>query len=300
MTRNLTYLLLIGVALGLTHAGCADGPGPQDAWSTDVAQPPTDALALQSESGSLPPVASVERAGPFSVTTDQRGGANSWVFRPTELGKDGVRHPVFVFGNGATMTPGLYAPAMQLIASHGIIVVQPTNPFVTPSDLKTALDWILGENDRAGSIFQGKLSGKAAMGGHSLGSLGTFDVEAKETRLSTTVHVAGGSFDGLGSSKVKTPTAYICGAPGASGNVLSPNADLAQPQCESDFARATQPTFYTSMRGVGHIPAVGRAAPAIVAWLRWHLAGETERKEMFTGPDGVFFQGIFNSKTKNW
>ena len=46
------------------------------------------------------------------------------------------------------------------------------------------------------------------------------------------------------------------------------------------------------MRGVSHLGAVVRAAPAIVAWLRWHLNDETDRKAMFTGPSGQFFQGI--------
>jgi hypothetical protein len=129
------------------------------------------------------------------------------------------------------------------------------------------------------------------MGGHSLGSLATFDEEATETRLTTTLHIAGGSFDGMGSSKVKTPTAYICGASG----------DIALPNCQVDFQNVqTQPTLYSELQGVDHISAARSALPGMVAWLRWQLAGEVDRKAMFTGPSGQFFTGIWKSQTKNW
>jgi len=239
---------------------------------------------------SLPPVTSLEMDGPFEVTVDQRGGANSWVIRPTELGKDGAKHPVFIFGNGATATPNSYTMQMSRIASHGIIVVNPSSSMVTPGDLTAALDWIEAENDKPDSVFYQKLNGKYAMGGHSLGSLSTFDAEAMETRLTTTVHVAGGSFDMMGSSKVKTPTAYICG-----------DTDFARPNCESDFETVgDQPTFFTIMTGSDHILAVTNGVTAMLGWLRWQLAGESERKAMFTGPDGEFFTGKWTSQTKNW
>ncbi|HKU40849.1 MAG TPA: hypothetical protein VJR89_21960 [Polyangiales bacterium] len=238
----------------------------------------------------LPAVTSVDMDGPFAVTIDQRGGASSWVFRPTELGKDGAKHPVFVFGNGAGGSPSFYMAQMRRIASHGIIVVHPTAAMVNAGTMKAALDWILAENMRMDSIYFQKLNGKAAMGGHSLGSLATFDQEAMETRLTTTLHIAGGSMDRSGSAKVKTPTAYICG-----------DTDLARENCENDFADVkSQPTFLSILDGTDHIPAVGRALPGMVAWLRWHLAGETERKAQFTCPDGDFCKGIWHSQTKNW
>jgi hypothetical protein len=197
---------------------------------------------------------------------------------------------VFIFGNGATATPMSYVREMTKVASHGIIVVNPSSSMVTPANLKAALDWIAGENDKMGSMYYQKLNGKFAMGGHSLGSLSTFDAEAMETRLATTVHVAGGSFDKMGSSKVKTPTAYICG-----------DTDFARPNCEADFANVgTQPTFFTIVTGSDHILAVQKGVTAIIGWLRWHLAGETERKAMFTGPDGEFFKDKWVSQTKNW
>jgi hypothetical protein len=239
----------------------------------------------------IPSVTSVDAAGPYTVTVDQNAGASSWVFRPTELGKDGVKHPIFVWGTGATSVPSQYTDHLTRIASHGIVTISPNSASVNATLLKASLDWIVAQNDAQGSVYYQKLdTTKIAMGGHSLGSIGTFDEEATDTRLVTTIHIAGGSFDGMGSSKVKTITAYICGGSG----------DIAQPNCEKDFGNATQPTFYSVLDGIDHIGAARAALPGMVAWLRWHLLGETDRKAMFTGPDGDFFKGIWKSQTKNW
>lgn len=268
-------MMAMGAAGAMAPAGGSGGAGGGGA--ADAAR-------------TLPAVTSLSMDGPFAVTVDQQGGGDSVIIRPTELGKDGAKHPVFVFGNGATATPNSYTQQMSRIASHGFIVMNVKSSMVTPANLKTALDWIEAEGGKMGSVFYQKLNGKYAMGGHSLGSLSTFDAEAGETRLTTTIHVAGGSFDMMGSSKVKTPTAYICG-----------DTDFARPNCEADFETVgDQPTFFTIMTGSDHILAVTNAVDAMLGWLRWHLAGETERKAMFTGPDGEFFKGKWMSQTKNW
>src|SRR5690606_8273034 len=157
-----------------------------------------------------------------------------WVFRPTELGKDGLKHPVFVWGTGSTAVPRQYTDHFNRMASHGFVIVAPTPSQLNARLMKASLDWILAENARMGSPYHQKLDpDRVAMGGHSQGSTSTFDVEANETRLKTTIHIAGGSFDGSGSSKVRTPTAYICG-----------ETDIALSNCKRDFENVKdQPTF---------------------------------------------------------
>jgi hypothetical protein len=243
--------------------------------------------------GSLTPVTDVSKMGPYAVTVDQKGGANSWVFRPTDLGKDGVIHPIFVFGCGATSTPSQYMDHWTMVASHGFVVVSPNNSMVDAPAMKASLDWILAQNDAMGSPYYKKLDVKhVAMGGHSLGSIATFDQEAMETRLTTTIHIAGGSFDMMGSSKVKTPTAYICG---------QMDLDLASPNCKNDWdAVKDQPTYFVQMAGVNHVDAARAALPAIVAWLRWYLAGE-DRKSMFVGAGCDFCKDMWaNAMSKNF
>jgi hypothetical protein len=237
----------------------------------------------------LPAVTSVDMDGPFATTVDQNAGANSWVFRPTEMGKDGVKHPIFVWGTGATSVPSQYDFHLRRIASHGFVAISPNSSRVSAAMLKASLDWILAQNDAAGTPYHQKLNtAKVAMGGHSLGSVGTFNLEATETRLTTTIHIAGGSMDGQGSSKVKTPTAYICG-----------ETDIALNNCNRDFMNVqTDPTFYSVLTGIDHVGAARAAIPGMVAWLRWHLACE-DRKAMFS-MGGQFFQGIWKSQVKNW
>ena len=93
-----------------------------------------------------------------------------------------------------------------------------------------------------------------------------------------------------GSSKVKTPTAYICG-----------ETDFALPNCEADFETvADQPTFFWVLTGVDHVAAARNAMPGMVAWLRWHLGGERARAAELTGPVGKFHMGIWKSQTKHW
>ncbi|MBN1653023.1 MAG: hypothetical protein JXA30_04530 [Deltaproteobacteria bacterium] len=297
-----------GASAGTGGTGASAGTGGTGATGpagTGGTQPATggspagdagvDAEPAQTDAGSttgggvLPEVASVEEDGPFEAIIDTSGEHHVW--RPAVLGENGLKHPVFVWGTGFGSTPTNYDDFFIRFATHGFVVVAPTPASLSASNMSAALEWIVGQNDAQGSVFYQKLDlERIAMGGHSQGSMATFNVEATETRLKTTIHIAGGSSDGLGSSKVKTPTAYICG-----------ETDFLLPQCMTDFENVgDQPTFFSELAGVDHIYCAREALPGMIAWLRWHLADEKWRSAMFTGPDGEFFQGIWNSQTKNW
>jgi hypothetical protein len=239
--------------------------------------------------GILPKVTSTEEDGPFEGV-GEKAGSEFYVYRPKELGKDGIKHPIFVWGTGAGSVPGDYDFFVQF-ATHGFVVISPDKAQKAAADMKAALDWIIAQNEDSSSMYYQKLDTKRiGMGGHSQGSVATFDQEGMEDRLKTTIHIAGGSFDMRGSSKVKTPTAYICG-----------ETDFALPNCMGDWDTVEdQPTFFSVLMGVDHIMCARRAMAGMVAWLRWQLADETERAAEFTGPDGKFHMGIWKSQTKNW
>jgi hypothetical protein len=289
------FQVALTLACSWTTIGCSDA-SIEDDYALDTAEQGAPAAQLGepevASEGGLPKVTSTETNGPYAVTVDQRAGANSWVFRPTDLGKDGVKHPIFVWGTGATSVPSQYRDHFTRMASHGFVIISPNTGSVNARLLKASLDWIIAQNSAPG-VYNGKLdTTKIAMGGHSLGSVSTFDAEATETRLTTTIHIAGGSFDGRGSSKVKTKTAYMCGAAG----------DIAGPQCETDFRNMRvggPPLFFSMLQGAGHVDAARKALPAMISWLRWHLVGETERKAEFS-TGGKYHQGIFKSQVKNW
>lgn len=241
--------------------------------------------------GSLPPVSSVETDGPFATTIEQNTGParSAWVVRPTNLGANGLKHPIFIWGPGGGTGPSNYEFHLRRIASHGFVVFSQTSTS-GGAEMANAMTWLTSENNRSASPYYQKLDvSKMAAGGHSLGSVATF-ANADDPRLSTTIHVAGGSFDGNGPRNLRNPAAYICG-----------EADtLATPNCRRDYTNTTVPVWFTVMNDVDHINAARSGLPAIIAWLRWHIAGETERRAMFIGSGCYFCTGMWVTQSKNW
>jgi hypothetical protein len=274
-------------------AGASGGPGAAAGSGGAVATGPK-----------LPPVMDTDGPGPFETVVDLRGGprGQSGVFRPDELGSDGLLHPVFVWGCGGMASPSSYMEELTQIASHGFVVVaEVSNIGDDGAPLLAALDWVLAENERADSEFYHKLDpARIGLGGHSIGSVNSF-LAGPDPRWKTTLHVAGGSLDnvndpsapttGMGGKALIHPTAYICSESDLFGNVE---------KTEKDYANTTVPVFFTIMAGTEHIGAVGEGLPVIIAWLRWQLAGEEERRADFLDAAGVFATGRYTTLTKNW
>lgn len=238
----------------------------------------------------------VHSDGPFATRQDLRGGpkGDSGVFYPADLGREGFEHPIFLWGCGGSSAPSDYTFHMNRIASHGFVVIAEVSRIEgNGAVLKASLEWIIKENQRPQSIFYQKLDiAKIALGGHSIGSVNAFAI-ADDPRLTTTIHVAGGSLDGQGTEALKLihPAAYICSENDMFGNVE---------KAEADYVVTTVPVFFTKMTGVGHVAAAREGLDAMVAWLRWFLLDETERRHMFLDGDGEFCTGKYVSKSKNW
>jgi hypothetical protein len=216
--------------------------------------------------------------------------SNGWIIHPTDLGAGGVLHPIFLWGPGGGAAPSDYEGYfLRPIASHGFVVFSAVSTG-NGTEMIAGLDWLFEENQRAGSPFYQKLdTSKVGAGGHSQGSITTF-AAAPDPRIITTIHVAGGSFDGNGPAALRGPTAYICGE----------TDGLATGNCMRDYMMTTVPVFYTLMSDVGHIPAAQEGLPAVIGWLRWQLAGEQDRRSNFIGDDCEFCSGKWVSQTKNW
>jgi hypothetical protein len=241
--------------------------------------------------GTLPPVSRVDADGPFTTTADTSTGPgrNAWVVRPATLGANGLKHPIFVWGPGAGTGPSNYDFHFRRIASHGFVVFSEVSTG-DGSEMRAAITWLINENNRAASPYFQKLdTTKIAIGGHSRGSLSAFGA-ASDTRITTSIHVAGGSFDGNGSRNLRKPAAYICGEADTS----------ATPNCERDYRNTTTPVWFTIMDGVSHTQAARSGLPAIVGWLRWQIGGETARRSMFIGTGCDFCSGMWDSQSKNW
>jgi hypothetical protein len=197
--------------------------------------------------------------------------------------------PILVFGCGAGTNPNSYVDHGNYIASWGFIVMIETSSN-SGTELTKAIDWLTTQNGTRTSVLYNKCNlDKIAAGGHSRGSIGTFAI-ASDSRLDTTIHVAGGSFDGNGSNNLRKPAAYICGA----------DDTMATPNAETDYNRTRVPVFMTIMDGVDHMAAAREGLPAICAWMLWHLKGETQRQADFLNSGGYFRTGKYDSKSKNW
>jgi hypothetical protein len=290
---------------GGMSAGQGGAPG-SDASVIDAsdASVVTDASTPDTSAPTLPPVDSVEEDGPFETIEDLATGpaGESGMFYPSDLGRDGFQHPILVWGCGGGSRPSSYSTVLHRVASHGFVVIAEVSMIGDDGDVLTAtLDWIIAEASRMGGAFNGKLdTTKIAAGGHSIGSVNTFFMAA-DPRLTTTIHVAGGSLDnvndpfaptsGSGGRGLVHPTALICSESDLFGNVE---------KTELDYQGATAPVFFTIMNGTEHVGAATDGLPAIIAWLRWHLGNEAERRAMFLEASGAFQTGKYATQTKNW
>jgi len=225
--------------------------------------------------------------GPFTPMRGQ-GPSGYVLFYPQELGKDGVKHPIVSWGPGAVETASDFVTMLNHLASHGFAVISYD---ATPQgqELVTGLEWMLSENMRSDSMFFEKLDAdKIAAGGHSAGSLATFVIGADE-RLTTTMHISGGTFDPhTDIENLHAPALFVCGEPGGDGLV---SGDVARPNCDIDFMNAKVPVFYGVTKGASHMTPTeigdstirAHQLGAMVGWLRWQLAGDESQKSMFVG-----------------
>ncbi len=303
----------VGVAgSGSGMKGAGPGAPDEDAMVSVGSGASSEGGASGSDSGGpstpstgvFPPVTDPGVAGPFTPTTTSGTGpsGNYTAIYPKELGQGGVKNPIVIWGDGATLTPASYVTLLDHIASHGFAILAYK---ATPqgSDMTSAIDWMISEAARQGSIYYGKLdTTKIAAMGHSAGSLATFAI-ANDPRLTTTMHLDGGTMSPHTDEKNLTkPAAFICGDSGGNGLTVG---DLARPNCDVDFMNATTPVWYGDVIGAAHLTVTGTSATdpklkafltATAAWLRWQLAADQTMKAFFV-PSGTC---TLCTQTKVW
>lgn len=245
-----------------------------------------------SSSGVLPAVSSVEKDGPFAITIDKNAGPTKKgvVVRPASLGTLGVdKHPIFIWGPGGGSDPLYYELLLKRMSSMGFVIYSEASTG-DGKEMQAALDWIIAQNSNSSSPYYNKLdTTRIGAGGHSLGC-GSAYILASDPRISTTIHCDGGSLDGLGASRMRKPTALLCGL----------DDNLALGNTDNDYKKATVPIWYGGIKGGGHGAGPFDGIPAVAAWARWQIAGDTQLKSMFIGANATFNTGIWQSQYKNW
>ena len=265
--------------------------------ASEAGEPTSDAEGGAGEPPSaarLPPVSSVTTDGPFTTTIDPSAGPRraALVVRPTMLGANGLKHPVFIWGPGGGTQPRNYETLMRRIASHGFVVYSEVSRAADGTEMVAAMTWLISENTRSGGPYYQKLDdNKIGVGGHSFGSNSAMSA-ASDPRVKAFVHAAGSGFRGAGKARnLKQPAAFICGEDDPTANVTD---------CRTDYMQTSSPVFFTIMAGEDHLSTPRAGLPLMVAWLRWHLGDESDRKSMFIGPACDFCTGVYTSQSKNW
>jgi dienelactone hydrolase len=248
------------------------------------------------------------------------------VYRPADLGgiTGSQRLPIVAWGNGACSNAGLlFQNFLRQIASHGYIVIasgpkdaplpsfssgggvgdETPNPDsviasgrTTDQDLIKAIDWAIAENARAGSPYAGKIAtDRVAVMGQSCGGLQATAVAA-DPRIDTVViwnsgvfsagaNSAGASMSGATKESLANfhaPVAYFPGGP----------SDLAYGNSKDDFSRITTAQAFFGSINVGHggtfrHPGGGWFGEVGLAWLDWHLKGDSAAAKYFEGADCI-------------
>ena len=281
-----------GMGSGGTDAAGAGGGGGAagDAAGSGAAGTAAD------DPTKLPHVKSTDGPGPFTeVVKVMNTPPGGWLIYPKEIGKNGMKHPLFIFGPGGGTTPDTYEQMgmhWDRYGSYGFVIYVLPMSTGDGSVMKAGLDWLIMQNDDSTSpLYQHLDTSKVCAAGHSQGSVTTFDF-MPDDRVTTTIHISGGSFDMMGPSHLRHDTMFMC-APDSSG-------DPAKPQCDSDFMVSTVPTFYTVVQGASHLTSARLGWGATIAWMLWHLAGHEEWRKEFLEPTGQFQTGIYMSQIKNW
>ena len=257
-----------GQSAAAAGQNAAGGGAGSPATAIDVQPPPAD-------------VSKWEKRGSFAAMSENNAGPGRafTMFRPSELGKDGYKHPILTWGNGSGTTPSSYTELLTHWASHGFVVVA-SNATDTGSgeEMIAGFDWLLAENQRADSIYFGKLDANAVGAiGYSQGGIGTV-IAAVDPRVVTSVPIAGGDEK---IDQVRGPV-FLIG--GVSDTTVPPLWNMA-PQYEA----AHVPAVYGVLQGgATHFETLGdggRLRGYTTAWLVFQLMHDNSLSGVFYGKD---------------
>jgi predicted alpha/beta-hydrolase family hydrolase len=265
----------------------APGPGPDAGVASDGTTEPAPATEPR-----LPPVADPGESGAFEIqVVDSLAGLSTHILiAPRDLGRDGIKHPVLVWINGAGANSSSYRNMHDNLAAQGFVIVddkQSTFEAIPEIDSqRAAIDWVVAQAQDTNSPYYGKLDEtRIAIGGHSLGSVASFGNVA-DPRITTSLHMAGGVTGNPGGvdnsliEELRVPALFLCGS--ADTNGLG--------RVRADFAAAPRavPLFFAILDGVGHTDEFsrengGRWGRIVAAWLRWRLADDQSAGALFAG-----------------
>ena len=281
-------------AAGSGTSAPAAGASPSASASGGATASTAGAPAAPSGSGGGfcgPAAMTADADGPWKPMHVEKTGPTgaSWIFYPEGLGKDGMKHPIFDWGPGAGTGPSNYTDHLNRLASHGFVVISQAST----NSGKAALDWILAENEKSGSMWHQKLdTTRVGRGGHSMGALQTFS-EAKDPRLSLYVLVCGGCMSGsggCGAADIHAPTVILGG-----------DTDIGTPNFEGDYDEIKSPVAFLTKDGTDHIACARNNLAPWVAFMRmtW-CSGEKDKYMPDFSNGGTYCKTPWKCMTKGF
>lgn len=310
---DIKYLKIEGDGHGVAYAESLDvtDPAIEEFFAKHLKPPtPREQASTSSAAQSESPWVIIEEGGtgphPAFVTED-RTLPGMTIFRPRDLSAFGAdqKLPVLLWGNGACAnTTQEHKNFLNDIASHGYVVLaiglldqienrdESSRQMTRSSQLLTALDWILAENESTESVYFGKVDvSKVAAMGMSCGGLQAIEISS-DPRITTTIVCNSGvlpepspmaAMPSLTKEDLKSyhaPVLYLMGGP----------SDIAYNNAMGDFSRVDQVPIVMANLDVGHAgtfaqPHGGKFTGVALAWLDWQLKDKTEASAWFLGDD---------------
>jgi hypothetical protein len=246
----------------------------------------------------LPPTDDYSEDGPFETTVDRNVGPGGGytVFRPEPLGEDGFLHAPIIFGPGIGQSVTVHTSMLTSFASHGFIVVGTPVLDGGPGDagnrmsMLDGLEWIMAQGNTSG-IYQGKIyAGHAISMGFSVGGTSAVEIGGHEDVI-TVVSIHG-----------HRATAAL------HGTLLQTTGTqdtVGMPLQQQTYDMSEVPTFLATLTGAPHgyieSNGGGEQRPAIIAWMRYWVYGDTDAEPYFFGDDCVLCTAPWEDpQRKNW
>ncbi|MGH7438943.1 MAG: hypothetical protein ACRENE_24920 [Polyangiaceae bacterium] len=259
---------------------------------------PDAAIATGGCAQAVPSLTDYSMNGPFTAapTNANTGPGNGYtVVQPTTLGSlNGApfKHPIITWGNGVGTSPSAYAQWLNLMATHGFVVIASNSSTDTGQDLSEGLDWMVQQNTVPGP-YEGVLDTKCLFtAGHSLGGIAAINAGSHANVAATVVLHSGGIGGSVDAGAIAITPAALQGPL----FIFTSDTDgLCPPSTcvQVVFDDAPVQSFVADLTGSnndGHIIPLSSAnleLPGTMAWLRLWAYRDQGAKAFFWGSNAT-------------
>jgi hypothetical protein len=254
--------------------------------------------------------------GPYDAVMIEGTGpdGNYTLFRPDRmLGSNGFKHPIGTWGNGILTIPNEYEQTLELIASHGFVIIGCNDIMAEMACMDAGLTWLAQQNSVPGPM-QGKLDTSSEFTiGYSWGGGAAIDT-ARRPNVKTTVSLHGMPPRELDAFFAMHAPLLLFSSTGDSfvtaDTYVTPNYE--QSQVQTFYALLDNPNvdhLYIVDEGASSCAAslaLGDCGSAMmqraptIAWLRMWLYGDQNARAYFYGDSCTLCRSPWISQRKNW